>query len=115
MFVYSILTIGVDVEAKLCAMYPTQSAMISAALANPSGAAYCALHSSWLALICCCCLIAMRVYTAQLQRLMSYVSPGKIPPGTIPVSTAGPSAEEDQCSRARRDCTLLVRMPGSER
>ena len=36
MFVYSILTIGVDVEAKLCAMYPTQSAMISAALAKPS-------------------------------------------------------------------------------
>ena len=111
MFIHSILTIGVDVEAKLCAMYPTQSAMISAALANPSGAAYCALHSFWLALICCCCLIAMRVYMTQLQRLMTYVSPGTL---TIPVPKAGPSAEEDQCSRARRDCTLLVCMPGPE-
>ena len=43
----TILTIGVDVEAKLCAMYPTQSAaMISAALDKPSGAAYSTLRSS---------------------------------------------------------------------
>ena len=100
-----------DVETKLCAMYPTQSAMISAALANPFGAVYSALHSSWLALICCCCSIAMRVYTAQLQYLMSDVSPGTL---TIPVPKAEPSPEDDQCSRARHDCTLLVRMPGSE-